>query len=304
MAETSNRGRDASSPLHIPKRGWRDILLRVKTNLTKNHVSIVAAGVAFFGLLAVFPAITALISIAGLILDPATIEAQLASMAGLLPSAAAEIIKSQAAQVASGAGTGLGLAALGGILVALYSASKGTKSLMEGMNIAYEEEEDRSFIGLNIVALALTLFLIVGLIAAIVALLAAPAVIAAIGLPPQVQEIVTFARWPLLAVFAILGLAVIYRYGPSRRTPAWRWVSMGAVVATVVWLLGSFGFSLYVSNFGVYNETYGTLAGLIILLVWLWLSGFIVLLGAELNSEIERQSRGERSDEPSHGSRE
>lgn len=303
MAETSNREREARGPLHIPKRGWRDILLRVKTNLTKNHVSIVAAGVAFFGLLAVFPAITALISIAGLILDPATIEAQLASMAGLLPSDAAEIIKSQAEQVASGAGTGLGLAALGGILVALYSASKGTKSLMEGMNIAYEEEEDRSFIFLNIVALALTLFLIVGLIAAIVALLAAPAVIDAIGLPPQVQEIVTLARWPLLAVFAIMGLAVIYRYGPSRRTPAWRWVSMGAVVATVVWLLGSFGFSLYVSNFGAYNETYGALAGLIILLVWLWLSGFIVLLGAELNSEIERQSWGERSDEPSRGSR-
>jgi membrane protein len=290
MAETSRQGRQISSPSHIQKRGWRDILLRVKTNLAKNHVSIVAAGVAFFGLLAVFPAITALISIAGLVLDPATIETQLASLAEVLPQDAAEIIKSQAAKVVSGAGTGLGLAALGGLLVSLYSASKGTKSLMEGMNIAYGETEDRSFLMVNLVALALTLFLILGLVVAIVAVMAAPALIAAIGLPQGVEALVTYGRWPMLAVFATIGLAVIYRYGPSRRTPAWRWVSVGAVVATLVWLLGSFAFSVYVSNFGVYNETYGTLAGLIILLVWLWLSGFIVLLGAELNSEIEYQS--------------
>jgi membrane protein len=295
MAQTSRRGRQISSPSHIQKRGWWDILLRVKTKLVKNHVSIVAAGVAFFGLLAVFPAITALISIAGLVLDPATIETQLASLADVLPQDAAEIIKSQAAKVVSGAGTGLGLAALGGLLVSLYSASKGTKSLMEGMNIAYGETEDRSFLVVNLVALALTLFLILGFVGAIVAVMAAPALIAAIGLPQGVEALVTYGRWPMLAVFAIIGLAVIYRYGPSRHTPAWRWVSVGAVVATLVWLLGSFAFSVYVSNFGVYNETYGTLAGLIILLVWLWLSGFIVLLGAELNSEIEHQSAADEA---------
>lgn len=295
MAQTSRRGRQISSPSHIQKRGWWDILLRVKTKLVKNHVSIVAAGVAFFGLLAVFPAITALISIAGLVLDPATIEAQLASLADVLPQDAAEIIKSQAAKVVSGAGTGLGLAALGGLLVSLYSASKGTKSLMEGMNIAYGETEDRSFLEVNLVALALTLFLILGFVGAIVAVMAAPALIAAIGLPEGVETLVTYGRWPMLAVFAIIGLAVIYRYGPSRHTPAWRWVSVGAVLATLVWLLGSFAFSVYVSNFGVYNETYGTLAGLIILLVWLWLSGFVVLLGAELNSEIEHQSAADEA---------
>lgn len=295
MAQTSRRGRQISSPSHIQKRGWWDILLRVKTKLVKNHVSIVAAGVAFFGLLAVFPAITALISIAGLVLDPATIETQLASLADVLPQDAAEIIKSQAAKVVSGAGTGLGLAALGGLLVSLYSASKGTKSLMEGMNIAYGETEDRSFLEVNLVALALTLFLILGFVGAIVAVMAAPALIAAIGLPEGVETLVTYGRWPMLAVFAIIGLAVIYRYAPSRHTPAWRWVSVGAVVATLVWLLGSFAFSVYVSNFGVYNETYGTLAGLIILLVWLWLSGFVVLLGAELNSEIEHQSAADEA---------
>jgi len=290
MAKTSRRGRQARSPSHIQLHGWWEILLRVKTKLTKNHVSIVAAGVAFFGLLAVFPAITAVISIAGLVLDPATIETQLASLAEVLPQDAAEIIKNQAAKVVSGAGTELGLAALCGLLVSLYSASKGTKSLMEGMNIAYGETEERSFLVMNLVALALTLFLILGFVGAIVAVLAAPALIAAIGLPQWVEALVTYGRWPMLAVFAIIGLAVIYRYGPSRRTPAWRWVSVGAVLATLVWLLGSAVFSFYVSNFGVYNETYGTLAGLIILLVWLWLSGFVVLLGTELNSEIEHQS--------------
>ncbi|MDX5402617.1 MAG: YihY/virulence factor BrkB family protein [Rhodobacterales bacterium] len=290
MADQTRRGNRSGSPMNIRKGGWWDILKRLRTRLTQNHVSIVAAGVAFFGLLAVFPAVTAVISIAGLVLDPATIETELATLADVLPEDAAEIIKSQAEKVVSGAGTGLGLAALGGILVALYSASKGTKSLMEGMNIAYDETEERGFIMLNVVALALTLFLIIGMITAIAALLVAPVLIGALGLPQQVEAVVTYGRWPMLAVSAIIGLAVVYRYGPSRRTPAWRWVSVGAVTATVLWLLGSLAFSIYVSNFGVYNETYGALAGIIILLIWLWLSGFVVLLGAELNSEIEHQT--------------
>ena len=292
MADQTRRGNRSGSPMNIRKGGWWDILKRLRTRLTQNHVSIVAAGVAFFGLLAVFPAVTAVISIAGLVLDPATIETELATLADVLPEDAAEIIKSQAEKVVSGAGTGLGLAALGGILVALYSASKGTKSLMEGMNIAYDETEERGFIMLNVVALALTLFLIIGMITAIAALLVAPVLIGALGLPQQVEAVVTYGRWPMLAVSAIIGLAVVYRYGPSRRTPAWRWVSVGAVTATVLWLLGSLAFSIYVSNFGVYNETYGALAGIIILLIWLWLSGFVVLLGAELNSEIEHQTVG------------
>ena len=290
MPDTSNRGRQASRPTEIPKPGWRDILLRVKTEMTVDHVAVVSAGVAFFGLLAVFPAIAALISIAGLIFDPAAIEQQLASVAGVLPQNAAEIIEGQAKKVASNAGAGVGLAAAGGILVSLYSASKGMKSLIEGMNIAYDEDEERGFIALNITALALTLFLIAGVLIAFAATLAAPALLGSMGLSQGVQAAVTYGRWPVLAILTIFGLAVVYRYGPSREDPQWRWVSVGAVVATIIWLIGSIAFSIYVRNFGSYNESYGALGGVIILLTWLWLSAFIVLLGAELNSEMEHQT--------------
>lgn len=290
MADTTDRGRNADRPRAIPKPGWRDIALRVKDEITRDHVSIVSAGVAFFGLVAIFPAIAALISIAGLVLDPASIEAQLEELAGVLPENAAAIVQDQAREVAQGAATGVGLAAAGGILLSLYSASKGMKTLMEGMNIAYDEEESRGFIALNITALALTLFLIVGVLIAFAATLAAPALLGAMGLSEGVKAAVTYGRWPLLALLTIFGLAVVNRYGPSRENPKWQWVSVGAIVSTIIWVLGSIAFSIYVRNFGSYNETYGALGGVIILLTWLWLSAFIVLLGAELNSEIEHQT--------------
>ena len=290
MSDAQDRGRHADRPQDIPKPGWRDILLRVKDELTVDHVSVVSAGVAFFGLLAVFPAIAALISIAGLLLDPAAIEAQLEAAASALPQNAAAILQNQAQKVASNAGTGVGLAAIFGILVSLYSASKGMKTLMEGMNIAYDEDEERGFLSLNVTALALTLFLIVGVLIALAFTLVAPALLGSLGLSDTAQVLVTYGRWPILAILTTLGLAVLYRYGPSREDPQWQWVSVGAVVATIVWIVGSVAFSIYVRNFGSYNDTYGALGGVIILLTWLWLSAFIVLLGAELNSEMEHQT--------------
>jgi membrane protein len=291
MAQTEKRGRQAEHPQDIPKRGWRDILLRVKDEMTADHVSVVSAGVAFFGLLAIFPAIAALISIAGIAFDPATIGEQLNAVAAVLPESAASIMQTQAEKVASNGDTGIGLAALFGIVLSLYSASKGMKTLMEGMNIAYDESEERSFISLNVTALALTLFLIVGMLIALAVTLVAPALLDSLGLSDNVEAAVTFGRWPVLALLTVLGLAVVYRYGPSREDPEWEWVSIGAIAATIVWIAGSIAFSIYVRNFGSYNETYGALGGVIILLTWLWLSAFIVLLGAELNSEMEHQTK-------------
>ncbi len=290
MAKAGPKGRGASRPGEIPKAGWRDILVRTWHEMTRDHVSIVAAGVAVFGLLALFPAITALISIAGLMLDPAEIEARLEQVASVLPEDAAGIIQGQAREVASSS-TGASIAAIGGILLALYSASKGMKSLMEGMNIAYDEEESRGFLKLNAVALGLTLFLIVGLILALGATVILPAALGFLGLSDTVRTLITVLQWPLLAVLAILGLAVVYRFGPSREQPRWRWISPGAVAATVLWIVASIGFSIYVANFGNFNETYGALGGVIILLTWLWVSAMIVLMGAELNSEAEHQTR-------------
>ncbi|KAF0676411.1 YihY/virulence factor BrkB family protein [Profundibacterium mesophilum] len=284
-----SRGREAERPSQIPKPGWRDILLRTKNEITNDHVSVVAAGVAFFGLLAIFPTIAAMISIAGLVLDPAAMQEQIAQLAGMLPQDAADILREQANQVAAD-DTSAGITAVISIALAIYGASKGMKTLMEGMNIAYDEEEKRGFIRYNITALVLTVILILGLVMALSALIAAPAAVAAMGLPGWVDTLIIWARWPLMAVLTVFGLDIIYRYGPSRENPQWRWINWGSVLAMIIWVAGSIGFSIYVTNFGSYSETYGAIGGVIILLTWLWLSAFIVLLGAELNSEMEHQT--------------
>jgi len=287
--QASGRGREASRPSEIPKAGWRDILLRVKAEIADDHISVIAAGVAFYGLLAIFPAIAALIGIAGLVLDPAAIEGQLEQAAGMLPEDAAQILQDQARNVAQNSG-GATIAVIGGLALALYSASSGMRTLMEGMNIAYDEEEKRGFVKLYATALALTAILIVGAIVALGAMLVVPALLGSLGLGGVFEAVLNYGRWPLLAVLMILGLAVIYRYAPSRENARWSWITPGSVVATILWLIASIAFSIYVSNFGSYNETYGSLGGVIILLMWLWLSAFIVLLGAELNAEMEHQT--------------
>jgi membrane protein len=290
MADTTDRGRHASRPSDIPRSGWRDILLRVKSEIADDHVSISAAGVAFFGLLAIFPAIAALIGIAGLVLDPADIEAQLEQAAAVLPQDAARIVQDQARKVVQDTG-GTTFAVIAGLALALYSASSGMRTLMEGMNIAYDEEEKRGFVRLYATSLALTLVLIVGAVVALGAMLVLPAVLGSLGLGRVFEAVLTLGRWPVLALLMILGLAVIYRYGPSRENAQWRWITPGSVVATVLWVVASILFSIYVRNFGSYNETYGSLGGVIILLMWFWLSAFVVLLGAELNAEMEHQTK-------------
>jgi membrane protein len=291
MSTEEARGRDAAQPLAIPAAGWRDVLMRTKDEIGADHVSIVSAGVAFFGLLALFPAIASAVAIAGFVLEPATMAAQIEQLAAALPQNAAEIVQGQARKVAEGGGAGLGFAALFGLVLSLYSASKGMKTLMEGMTIAYDEQETRGFVALNATALALTILLIVGLVVALAATTVLPALLGSLGLSESARAWVAWGRWPLLAVFAMAGLAVIYRYGPSRTNPRWQWVSLGAVVATLIWIAATIAFSIYVRNFGSYNETYGTLGGVIVLLTWLWLSAFVVLMGAELNSEAEHQTR-------------
>jgi membrane protein len=283
------RGQHAERPREIPKAGWRDILLRTKNELSDDHVSMIAAGVAFYGLLAIFPMIAALISIWALIFDPQQIARQIEQISGYLPEAGS-IIKDQATKIASGTGTGVSIAAIGGIILALYSASAGMKALIEGLNIIYDEEEKRGFIRLYLSALGLTLGMIVILIVALALIMAAPTLLSSLGLGPTVQTLVTWLRWPVLFVIAIVSLGVLYRFAPSRDEPRWHWVSWGAAIATVLWLIGSALFSIYVQNFGSYNETYGALGAVVILLMWFWLSAFIVLAGAELNAEMEHQT--------------
>lgn len=284
------RGRHAEAPQEIPAKGWKDIALRVKDEVASDHVGLIAAGVAFYALLAIFPAITALMALAGLALDPPEVVAQLESMAGVLPQEAAQIVLDQAVAVAGSEEAGLGIAFVIGLLLALYSASKGMGSLIEGLNVAYDEEEERGFITLILWTLGLTLFLIVGLLLGLMATLAMPAVLNLIALPGWLETVLGLSRWVILALMTIFGLAAIYRYGPSRDAAEWRWLSPGAILACVIWMIASIGFSFYVSNFASYNESFGSMAGVIILLMWLWISAYIILLGAEFNAEIEAQT--------------
>ena len=286
------RGRDADSPTEIGRRGWWDILMRVKDEVSRDHVMLVAAGVAFYGLLAIFPGIAALMAVAGLVLEPQTVVDQLAQIGAVLPQEASDIILGQAEDVAGSQGTGLGVAAAVGILLAFWSASAGVSALMEGINLAYDEEDQRGFLKRTLVRLALTLGLIVSLIAIVAIAVVVPVALQFLtALGPVAEALIAVLRWTVIFGIVVAMLAALYRFAPNRDDAEWRWTTPGALVATALWLVGSIAFAIYVRNFASYQETFGTLAGVVILLIWLWLSAIIILLGAEFDSEMEAQTR-------------
>ena len=241
--------------------------------------------------LALFPGLAALVSIYGLIANPAQIEKQVNAMSGLLPNSARQLIGDELHQLVSASGGALGIGVVLGLLLALWSASRGMSGMISALDIAYAQPERRGFFRFNLVALALTVgFVIVGLV--VIALVAGlPAAVAAIGLGGTTRWLALIFEWPLLIVVMMAMLAVLYRYAPDRDMPRWQWISPGAVVATLLWVIASIVFSVYVSHFGSYNKTYGSLGAIIVLLTWLWLSAYVVLFGAEINAESERQTR-------------
>ena len=282
-------GREAERPREIPPAGWKDILKRTAAEIKQDHVAVVSAGVAFYAFLALFPALIALITIYGLVADPATIERQINDMTSAMSPQVAQLLAQPLTSAATGQGLTLGLiVSLAGVL---WSASSGVNGLIEGLNIAYDEENQRKFLKKRGLALLLTLGAIVFVILAVGLVAVVPIVLNAMRLGALGTVVANVIRWPLLAVLVMAALGVIYKIGPDRDNPQFRWVSWGAVVATVLWLIGSALFSLYVNNFGKYNETYGALAGVVVLMLWLFLSAFIVVLGAEINSEMEAQTR-------------
>ncbi|KEO61697.1 YihY/virulence factor BrkB family protein [Thioclava indica] len=285
------RGRRAKTPTDIPAMGWKDIALRVKKQMASDHVGLVAAGIAFYTLLAIFPALTAVLAIGGLVIDPSQIVTQLHTVTEILPQQASTIILDQARDVAGSGTGGLGLTAILGILLALYSASKGVSSLIEGMNVAYDEEEERSFIWLMVIRLGFTVALVVAAVLVLGIMMVIPSVLAFVDLGSAAEGAITGASWLLMLVVLVVALTALYRFGPDRDSPEWRWVTPGSLVACIVWLIATIGFAIYAANFGSYNESFGSLGGAIVLLMWLWVSAFIVLMGAELNAEIEAQTR-------------
>jgi membrane protein len=284
------RGRGATNPGEIPWRGWSDVLWRTYEQVQEDRILSIAAGVVFYALLALFPAITALVSLYGLFAQSSTIQEHLAFLTTLMPGAAVTIIDEQIARVVSKGNTQLGLGFVIGLGIALWSANAGMKALIDALNIVYEEEEKRGFFKLNLVTLAFTVGAILSLLFAIAAVVALPLLLERLGLGSFTNLLVEYGRWPILMLGLIVGLAVLYRYGPSRREPKWKWVSIGSLLASVLWIAGSAALSLYLEKYAHYDATYGTLGTGIGLMVWMWMTTIVILLGAELNSEMEHQT--------------
>jgi membrane protein len=266
------------------------VLKRVKAEVKEDNVGLLAAGVAFYAMLAIFPAIIAVVTVYGMVADPAQVEKQIGELTRSLPAGADQLLTSQLTNVVNAGRQALSIGLALSLLALLWSVSSGVQGLIKSLNVIYDEKETRGFVKLRGLSLLLTLGAIVVAVVALALITVFPGVIDGLGLGRAGQVAASVARWVVLAVLVLLALGVVYRLGPDRANPRWRWVSAGAVVALVLWLLGSVGFSYYVDNFGKYNQTYGALAAVIILLLWLFLSAFAVLLGAEFNAETERQT--------------
>jgi membrane protein len=284
------RGRRAERPSEIPRPGWRDVLWRVWKQIGKDNVSMVAAGVAFYSLLAIFPAITAFVSLYGIVADPGRVQEQIQRLQGVIPSDGLTLIGDQLRAVADAGTSRLGLSAALALLIALWSAGAGVRALMTALNIAYQEDEKRGIVKFYLMAFAFTVGLMAAGILSLLVVVALPVAVQFLPLGGLAQVLITALTWLILAAMMIAGLGALYRYGPSRSPAKTRWVSWGAVAAVVLWLVASFGFALYAANFANYSATYGTLSAVVALLMWFWISAFVVLLGAEVNAEMEHQT--------------
>lgn len=265
-----------------------DLLTRIKAHAT----ALLAGALAYYAFLAIFPAAIATVSIYALVQDPAGLQEQIQDISDALPSDAASIITGQLEELVSSADGSLGLSAALSIVAALWLASAGMKALMKGIDDAYDVTETRNFLVLRAISIVLTIGAIVFLVVAISSATFLPHLLSNVGLEEQATQLVTWLRWPGLFLSVILALGVLYKIGPNRPARLQRLLSWGAVIAALLWVLATLGFSVYVGQFGDFNETYGTLGGVIVLLLWFYLSGFMVLLGAEINSEIEHRRHG------------
>lgn len=283
-------GRGATTPTEIPPSGWWAIAKRTAVKFSENELMSEAASVTFYALLSLVPAITALVSLYGLVSDPSTIAKQLDSLAGVIPSGGMEIISEQVKRLTSSPSSGLGVGLVIGLATALWSANAATKAMFSALNDVHGERETRTFLRLTGTSLAFTIGGIATMIFGLVIVVALPAVFKAIGLDTAFALAVRIARIPLMLLVLVAALALLFRYGPDRRPPQWRWVTWGGAFGAISWIVLSVGFSWYVSNFGSYNKTYGSLGAIIGFMTWIWLSTTVLLLGAQLNAEMETQT--------------
>jgi membrane protein len=290
-AAPAERGRQADSPWQMPLAAWKDVALRTWRESSKDNVGVVAAGVAFYGFLALVPLLGAVVLTYGLVAEPQTVIDHARSLTAVLPTDVAALIADQLLNVVGTSGEKKGFGLLLALAVALWGARNAAGSIVTALNIAYEEEEKRGFLKVTLLSLAMTA-------AAVVMALLAIGAAAVLGFLHHLlpgSGLAALAAWKLLS-YALLAaeaagaIATLYRYGPSREKARWTWITPGSAFASVAWLLLTLGFGFYVTNFGNYNATYGSLGAIVVLLTWMYLSAFVLLFGAELNSELEHQT--------------
>ncbi len=288
--ESGDHGRHATSPTEIPAKGWNDILLRVYGNIGNHRILALAAGMTYYSILAIFPALAALVAIYGFFSDPGSIANHLDDISGFVPGGAIEIAREQLTRVATKGDRTLGLTFVVGLSISLWSANAAMKALFDTLNIVYGEQEKRGFVKLNAISLLFTVAAIAFVLIALGAVVAVPVILNFVWLSSIAEFVIRWARWPVLFVAVALALACVYRFGPSREASRWKWLTWGSIVATLLWLVASALFSFYAANFGTFNETYGSLGAAIGFMTWLWVSAIVILLGAELNAEMEHQT--------------
>lgn len=289
-APGASRGRSAEQPSDIPASGWRDIAGRVLTNISSHNLSLVAAGLAMYALLSLFPALTAALSLYGLFISPAHAVQQIDQLAGMLPAQGWQVISQQLQEVAGHASRALSVSAGIGLLVALWSVRSGMSSLMTAMNIAYGEREKRGWFRQMLLSFFFGVVLLAGVLVLLALGFVIPVILRILGTAHWIDVAAEVLRWILIWAFSVVSLGLLYRFAPSRRQAKWHWVSWGSVIAATLWAIGSLLFALYLQSFGSYQKTYGAVGSVVALLMWFYLSSFFVMLGAQINAEMEHQT--------------
>jgi membrane protein len=287
--EPNVKSRRANALWDIPWSGWKEILGRTFVKINDDRLLSVAAGAVFYGLLALFPAIAVFVALYGLFADASTIDAQISALSGVLPDGALGLMHEELKRLTQATGAN-GIGVVVGFLGALWSATSGLKAIIDALNVAYEEKEERSFVRLNLVAIAYALVGIAAVMVAVGAVVVVPIVLNGLGFGSVSGRLIAIARWPALLILVIVGLAAMYRYLPCRREPRRQWLTVGSALAGTAWLVSSLLFSWYIAHFGTYNATYGSLGAVVGMMMWMWISMVLILIGAQLNAEIERQS--------------
>ena len=289
-AKDNSRGRQATKPSQIPAKGWKDTIFRIKDEISNDRLSLISAAMSYYAFLALVPAITSIVLMYAWVSDPGEISNHISKIGRFIPNEFQEILRNQLTTLSAKASSTLGISTIVALLLSLYSSSKAASAIIEATNIIHDEKEKRGFIKRNLVAIGLTFLGIVLSVVAVLVVIALPALMGNFEFGDTIEKIVGASSWVVLLGLFSLFLSVVYRFAPSRHKPKWRWVSWGAVIASVLWAIASLAFSWYASEFGEFNKTYGSLGAFIVLLMWLYISSFVILLGAEINAELEHQT--------------